>query len=41
MLLKTLLNSVEKHKGFLYEKIKLVTVGRHKQIHVRVRPKKR
>jgi transposase len=41
MLVKTLLNSVEKHKGFLYETIKLVMVGRHKQLHVKVRPKKR
>ena len=41
MLVKTLLNSVEKHKGFVYEWIKLVRVGTHKQLHIKVRPGKR
>jgi len=41
MLVKTLLNSVEKHKGFVYEWIKLVRVGTQKQIHIKVRPGKR
>jgi len=40
MLLKTLLNSVEKHKGFVYEWIKLVMVGTQKQVHIKVRPRK-
>ncbi len=41
MLVKTLLNSVEKHKGFVYEWIRLVQVGRHKQLHIKIRPGKR
>ena len=40
MLVKTLLNSVEKHKGFVNECIKLVMVGVQKQLHIKVRPKK-
>lgn len=40
MLVKTLLNSVEKHKGFVYEWIKLVLVGTQKQLHIKVRPAK-
>lgn len=40
MLVKTLLNSVEKHKGFVYLKPKLVLVGRWKQIHVKLRARK-
>jgi transposase len=41
MLLKTLFNSVEKHKGFVNEWIKLVLVGRQKQLHIKMRPAKR
>jgi transposase len=41
MHVKTLLNSVEKHKGFVYDDIKLVLVGRWKQLHVKIRPRKR
>lgn len=40
MLIKTLLNSVEKHKGFVYLDPKLVLVGTWKQIHVWIRPRK-
>ena len=41
MLLETLFNSVEKHKGFVTECIKLVLVGTQKQVHIKMRPAKR
>ena len=41
MQLKTLLNPVEKHKGFVYEGIKLVPIGQHKQLHIKMRSAKR
>jgi len=38
MQLKTLLNSVEKHKGFVYDRITLVQMGRWKQLHIKGLP---
>lgn len=40
MRLQTILNLIEKHAGFIYDKIRLVVVGDSKTIEVTVRPRK-